>query len=332
METVKNNSKHSTAITRTVTSVVYMVVVAALCALKWCVPFTTTVFGTNVYWGSLGFDAVFCAISVLGCLEFLRAVDSGATPAERKISLAQRTFTIAFCAVTVPLYVILEITWQAGLLAMVCAFAVYFMCLAATSVFDHEKSSVKGTTSCVFCMLYCGILSTLLTAINHLEKNSMSAMLVLIICTVFTDAGAYIIGTIFKRWIPLKLAPQLSPNKTVIGAVGGVLGGILGAIIAYYIMYLCGGMNSEIYVWRFNEVYLEFASERIHPLVSFILVGLGTAVLAMIGDLFESAIKRECGIKDMGNLLPGHGGVLDRFDSMLYCGVLVLLAFGTIIA
>lgn len=331
MKNIKNIFKNSTAVKRTVTSVIYMVVVAALCALKWCVPYTTTIFGTNVYWGSLGFDAVFCAISILGSFEFLRAIDSNAEPSGKRISLAQRTFTIAFCAVTVPLYVILEMTWQAGLLAMVCAFAVYFMCLAATSVFDHEKSSVKGTISCVFCMLYCGILSTLLAAINHLEKNSMAAMLVLIVCTVFTDAGAYIIGSIFKRWIPLKLAPQLSPNKTVIGAVGGALGGILGAVIAYYIMYLCGGMNSEIFLWRFNEVFLEFSSDRIHPIVSFILVGLGTAVLAMIGDLFESAIKRECGIKDMGNLLPGHGGVLDRFDSMLYCGVLVLLAFGTII-
>lgn len=332
MDTVKNVSKHSTTVMRTMTSVVYMVAVAALCALKWCVPFTTTVFGTNIYWGALGFDAVFCAISVLGSIEFLRAIDSGNDAHTKRISLAQRTFTIAFCAVTVPLYVILEITWRAGLLAMVCAFAIYFMCLAATSVFDHEKSSVKGTISCVFCMLYCGILSSLLAAINHLEKNSMAAMLVLIICTVFTDAGAYIIGTIFKRWIPLKLAPQLSPNKTVIGAVGGVLGGILGAVVAYYIMYLCGGINTDIFVWRFNEVYLEFQSENIHPLVTYVLVGLGTAILAMIGDLFESAIKRECGIKDMGNILPGHGGVLDRFDGMLYCGVLVLLAFGTIIA
>lgn len=332
MKKFKDIFKNSSAVTRTVTSIVYVVVVIALCALKWCVPYSTTVFGTNVYWGSLGFDAVFCAISVLGSLEFLRAIDSGTPEGGKKISLAQRTFTIAFCAVAVPLYVILEITWQAGLLALVCAFAVYFMCLAATSVFDHEKSSVKGTISCVFCMLYCGILSSFLAAINHLEKNSMAAMLVLIVCTVFTDAGAYIIGTIFKRWIPLKLAPQLSPNKTVIGAVGGVLGGILGAVIAYYIMYLCGGVNGNVYLWRFNEVYLEFSSERILPIVSYILVGLGTAVLAMIGDLFESAIKRECGIKDMGNLLPGHGGVLDRFDSMLYCGVLVLLAFGTIIA
>ena len=53
--------------------------------------------------------------------------------------------------------------------------------------------------------------------------------------------------------------------------------------------------------------------------------------MAQIGDLFESAIKRECGVKDMGKCLPGHGGILDRFDSMLYCSVVVLISFGTII-
>lgn len=323
MKTVKTMSN---AMKRTVTSVVYVIVTVALCAIKWCVPHTTAM-GREVYWGSLAFDAIFCAVSILGCREFLRAIDSNQTDDSKKISMPQRTFTIAFCALTVPLYVLVEITAQAGLLAMVCAFAVYFMFLAATSVFDHSKSTVKGTINCVFCMLYCGVLSTMLAAINHLEKNSMAAILVLLFCTVFTDAFAYVIGSILKRWIPAKLAPQLSPNKTIVGAVGGIIGGIVGAIVAYVIIRYIGGFN----VGGFNEVVLTFTSEKIHPIVTFILVGLCTAVLGQVGDLFESAIKRECGIKDMGKLLPGHGGILDRFDSMLYCGMVVLLAFGTII-
>lgn len=179
-------------------------------------------------------------------------------------------------------------------------------------------------------MIYCGVLSAMLSAINHLQTNSMPAILMLFMCSVVTDTGAYLVGSTFKRFIPLKLAPQLSPNKTVIGAVGGVLGGIVGAIIVYYIMYIFGGENDVIYFFRYNEVFLTVKSENFPPLLSFILIGLCASVMCQIGDLFESAIKRECGVKDMGKLLPGHGGVLDRFDSMLYSSVVILFAFGTI--
>jgi len=180
-------------------------------------------------------------------------------------------------------------------------------------------------------MIYCGVLSAVLSSINHLGRNSMVAILVLFISTAFTDTGAFVMGSLLKKFIPLKLAPQLSPNKTVIGAIGGILGGIAGALLAYGIIYVCGGMNGQIFIWGMNGIDLTFTSEAIHPIVTFVLVGFFTSIVAQIGDLFESAIKRECGVKDMGTLLPGHGGILDRFDSMLYCSVVVLFCFGTII-
>lgn len=324
MVEVKTDKKKLTSMQkRSITAVVYVAVWIALCALKWCVPGG---------WGALGFDIVFCAISTIGSIEFLRAIDRPESGTACKISLPQRAFTIAFCAMVIPLYVIVQMTMKAqGLLAVACAFTVYVMFLAATSVFDHGRSTVKGTIYCVFAMLYCGVLSSMLSSINHLFINSMVAILMLFMATVLTDAGAFAVGSLLKKVFPAKLAPKLSPNKTVIGAIGGLLGGIVGGILAYYLMYICGGVNGTQYFFQFNGVWLTFSSEYIHPLVSFIIVGLCTSVLAQIGDLFESAIKRECGIKDMGKILPGHGGILDRFDSMLYCGVLVLLCFGTII-
>ena len=290
---------------RFITAAVYLVAWAGLCALKWLLP-------NNL--GAIGFDLLFCAISILGSIEFLRAIGGASFP--------QRAITIAFAAMVVPLHVVLEMTMHAGLLAVACAFVVYVMFLMATSVFDPIRSTVKGTISCVFCMLYCGVLSSILSATNHLEQNSMAAILLLFTATVFSDTGAFLFGTLLKRWLPWKLSPKLSPNKTVVGAVGGLIGGIVGGILAYVLIKYLGG---------YNGVVLTFSSERIAPIVSFTLVGFATAFLAQIGDLFESAVKRECGIKDMGKLLPGHGGVLDRFDSMLYCSVVVLLAFGTII-
>lgn len=312
---------------RTITAIAYLFIWVAMCALKWCVP------QGNVHggWGSIGFDLVFTAVSVLGAYEFLRAINRAESGINCKLSFPQYCITIAFCAMIVPLYAIVEMAMGGGLLAISCAFTVYVMFLAATSVFDHKSSSVKGTIYCVFCMLYCGVLSSLLSAINHLSQNSMVAILLIFMCPVLTDTGAFLIGSAFKRWLPMKLAPQLSPNKTVIGAVGGIIGGILGAILAYYTMYVFGGVNGEIVFFGMNDVYLSVRSATFPALLSFVLVGLFTSIMAQIGDLFESAIKRECGVKDMGNLLPGHGGVLDRFDSMLYSSVVVLISFGTII-
>lgn len=291
---------------RTLTSVLYVVAWVVLCALKWVVPGGL---------GALGFDAAFCAISIIGSFEFLRAIGG--------ISFPQRAFTMAFAAVVVPLHVVIQLTMGSGLLAVGCAFVIYVMFLMATSVFDPLNSTVKGTISCIFCMMYCGILSSILSAINHLAQNSMAAILVLFMSTVFSDTGAFLFGSLLKRWLPWKLSPKLSPNKTIVGAVGGLLGGIVAGILAYVLITNLGG---------YNGVVLTFSSERIAPVVSFIFIGLATAFLAQIGDLFESAVKRECGIKDMGKLLPGHGGILDRFDGMLYCSVVVLLSFGIIIA
>lgn len=301
---------------RVITSVLYVIVWAILCAMKWLLPGG---------YGSLGFDALFCVISIIGSLEFMNAFGE-------IISTPQRVVTIAFAAIIVPLHTVVQMTMGSGLLAVACAFSIYVLFLMAASVFDPERSTVKGTINCVFCMLYCGILSAIMSSINHLPQNSMAAILMLFMATVLSDSGAFIIGTLLKRFIPYKLSPKLSPNKTVIGAVGGVIGGVVGGILAYVIIYYLGGLNGTIIFAGYNGVDLTFTSRNISPLVSFILVGLVTSILAQVGDLFESAIKRECNLKDMGKCLPGHGGILDRFDSMLYCSLAVLLCFGTIIA
>ncbi|MDE6597775.1 MAG: phosphatidate cytidylyltransferase [Clostridia bacterium] len=290
---------------RSITSVVYVVVWLALCAMKWLVPDG---------WGSLGFDAVFCAISILGSLELLRAL--------KGISYPQKIVTIAFCAVVVPLYVATQMTVNAGFIAVACCFCLYALVLAALNVFNHGTSTVKGTATCLFTMLYCGVLSVILSAVNHVAHNSTAAIITLFLIIMLTDSLAFIFGITFGKLAPLKLAPKLSPHKTVIGGVGGILGGMIGAVAAYFIYYGLGKVIGTPLVY----------DGSVHPAVVFMLMGLVTSVIAQIGDLFESAIKRECGIKDMGKLLPGHGGVLDRFDSMLFSAVVVLLGFTVIIA
>jgi phosphatidate cytidylyltransferase len=111
-----------------------------------------------------------------------------------------------------------------------------------------------------------------------------------------SDAFALFGGMLFGR---RKLAPELSPKKTVEGAVSGLLGSIVSTLIYGVI------------------IHLVFQTEVCYPIL-VVYAGLG-AVLSQFGDLAFSYIKRQYGIKDYGNIFPGHGGVLDRFDSVIFC-------------
>ena len=121
------------------------------------------------------------------------------------------------------------------------------------------------------------------------EPQGLSLLLMVVLGTWATDTGAYFIGI---RWGRHKLAPRVSPNKSVEGACGGIL---FGTLVTHYV-------NSRLQL----------------GLMPGWLMGLVIGTAAVIGDLFESALKRETGIKDSGWILPGHGGVLDRIDSLLF--------------
>lgn len=110
-----------------------------------------------------------------------------------------------------------------------------------------------------------------------------------------SDTFAYFTGKLFGK---RKLYPQVSPNKTIEGAIGGIIGCTVISII--YFDYL-----------------------RINKFIYIIIFSICASVFSMVGDLSASKIKREYGIKDFGNFLPGHGGILDRFDSVLFVAPIV---------
>lgn len=110
-----------------------------------------------------------------------------------------------------------------------------------------------------------------------------------LIITWATDTFAYFIGVKFGK---SKLAPKISPNKSIEGSIGGLLGAGVVAVI--------------------------FAIIYHHSVIKILLLAIGLSILGQTGDLVESAFKRERAVKDSGNILPGHGGILDRFDSLLF--------------
>jgi phosphatidate cytidylyltransferase len=126
-----------------------------------------------------------------------------------------------------------------------------------------------------------------------LSGHSVALLLGPIIATVAYDVGAYAVGSQFGR---RPLAPSISPNKTVEGLVGG-------ASASVAITTLVVGVVPRIHPWNFGRAFW---------------LGVVVAIAAPLGDLCESMVKRDLGVKDMGALLPGHGGVLDRIDALLF--------------
>lgn len=148
------------------------------------------------------------------------------------------------------------------------------------------------------------------------ELFQRSQIVFIILCTMyaawFCDTCAYFVGRKFGK---RKLAPRISPKKSVEGAIGGVAGVVVLSVITYIICDVFYFVNDTIKVWM------------VIPAVIFL------CVIGMCGDLSASVIKRNFGEKDFGNLFPGHGGVLDRIDSFLftmpaaYAMLSVILAF-----
>jgi len=128
-------------------------------------------------------------------------------------------------------------------------------------------------------------------ALITLHQHNPLLVLYLIFLVAITDSGAYFTGKAFGK---NKLAPELSPGKTREGMFGGVAGAVVWSILG---------------AWFFGLPSTDF--------LYFILLSLAVAFMSVAGDLFESLIKREAGQKDSGNILPGHGGILDRVDGLV---------------
>lgn len=312
---------------RVITGICYVIVMIGLLVMKLLIPVSEN----GIDYGAIGVDVLFWAISVIGAFEFTRALgehkkaeEGGDVPATGGISKAQRWVVIITCALLIPAFVIgkfvaisvgkTDLPGGIALVLLLAVGSVGAMVVASLTVFDHERSDLKSTAYAELCLLYCGALASVGPNINHLMDNSEAAILLLFVLVPFVDTGAFLFGRLFGKLLPKKLAPHTSPNKTVIGAVGGVLGGVVAAVVVWLICEYSSALD-------FNY------AGALPKVLVLILFSLPTAIFAQLGDLFESAIKRGCGIKDMGKILPGHGGVLDRFDSMLFASVSVVVCF-----
>ena len=237
--------------------------------------------------------AVVMLISAIACFELLRATGGG------KVSLPMQTVSI-LSAAALPLCF-----WaEAGELAAgVCAFtvtAVSFWC----AIRDYDEGDTTIGFFQVLLTLFGGVLIPLaLSALVILKCMEYGQYLVLlaVLLAFVTDAGAYFAGVFLGRHRGIT---RVSPNKSLEGYLGGFVTGVVFALAYGVVIGAASGQEVN---------YLSLA-----------LCGLFGALATELGDLAFSFIKRQYGVKDYGHLLPGHGGMLDRFDSMIFCAPVVL--------
>ncbi len=259
------------------------------------------------------FDGLIYAFSLLGAFEMLRAV-------KEKTTSAQRCVVFAYALAAIPLVALSEYFFGLGLLVMGVSFFLCALAILSLLVVRYMETSLEGTGLALLSAVYPTMLLGLLVLVNHATTPAAlqefafgSPLLILFIFVVSpcADSIAYVFGMSFKKYLPKKMTPNLSPNKTVIGGIGGLVGGVLGAAILYFAYNGVCGSFDKMYIWL--PVYLG--------------IGLVASVATAFGDLVESSIKRKLGIKDMGKIMPGHGGALDRIDSVLFATVIVYAAF-----
>jgi phosphatidate cytidylyltransferase len=180
-----------------------------------------------------------------------------------------------------PLVVVLAVVTGAALaspaLAMLCRTTPEAMLDAAMTTF--------------FPVLFVGLPFAFVVGLEVIPgKNGPDLLLLVLVCVTLSDAGAYYAGSTFGTH---PMAPVISPKKSWEGAAGGVVASVLGAVLAHS--------------WFFRRL----------PLAHAVVLGVVLAAAGILGDLAESMLKRASGVKDSSALLPGHGGVLDRLDSLL---------------
>lgn len=236
--------------------------------------------------GKYFFIAVFGLIIGLALFEFYRMVEEGTSHNIGKIFNIVSGIVIFLSA-----YLYLD---ALSVYTLPIILSVYLLVQFVTAIVSRRENELKNIIFAVFGQIYITLPISLLMFISYRYNTALNNYHFVFILSIFAfiwinDTMAFMVGSLLGRH---KLIERISPNKTIEGFIGGIVFCMVAAILFFYF---------------FPE----------YPLWFWILFGLVTALFGTVGDLFESLIKRTYRVKDSGTLIPGHGGILDRIDSLL---------------
>ncbi len=271
--------------------------------------------------GDYIFDLFILTIMLLASIEMSNIMENTKKRNNRFLSLIYPIFFYIVLLISLNLFITATgyISLLYVLLAEFLSLFIYFVIILITVAIMNRKDGFKTNLNIAYntilTCIYPSFIIGLILIINHMDffagvdGYSVPFIVMVFAITWLTDSLAFLIGCSIKG---PKLCPKISPNKTISGAIGGLIGGIIGAMIVYCLMYFIPNWN--VVLNTFNMTWWHF-----------LIIGLVGSVLCQCGDLFESKLKRNANMKDSGNILPGHGGILDRIDAMIFCIIVIYI-------
>ncbi len=259
--------------------------------------FVAVIVGALLY-GPVSSAILYAVIGALTVWEFGRNLDRSKTYATTGILSAALSLAIIYTAYTFAAGAALFTPFN--LAAYSAVGLVLAVALLVDSLTPGNEQSYHGWANAFAAQLYITLPMVLLITMSYPEDGAAGAAgysaavpLSIFVLIWSNDTGAYCVGSLLHKRFPTRLAPHISPNKSWVGTIGG---GVL-CLLVSLILWHAFGQPHALPVW-----------------IGFALV---VSVFGTLGDLVESKFKRTLGIKDSGHILPGHGGMLDRFDSLL---------------
>ena len=222
-------------------------------------------------------------------------------------------------AVAVPYTLLIMLTTSPGPRSLVLPVSflvvLFFNICQITHVKTMDFGRLAGYVYFSGVILFCFYSLIHLKRMLPFENYRYDAVYFILLTLCFSwggDTAAYFAGRAFGKH---KLAPIVSPHKTVEGAIGGVVGSVL-----------AGTLLTAVYTMLSSGYHVFSIQMRPKHYLVLLFMGAVASILGILGDLFASAVKRQAGIKDYGTIFPGHGGILDRFDSVMFIAPFVAIA------
>ena len=261
---------------------------------------TAAVLAPLVVIGTLKLDNFYFGIALAS------VVTIGAWEYSRLIQIQQKMLQVLY-GVVIAVIALLGASFEVYLMPLLMLSAAWWL-LNIVWILSYPKYSSCWHTSWPARLINgLFIFVPMVTALVTLQQNTSELVLLLLVLIWSADSGAFFVGKSIGRH---KLSPKVSPGKTIEGAIGGIVATI-GVMMIYVALQIDGAVAGD---------YFQYA-----------VVALLVAIASIVGDLFESLYKRISNIKDSGNLLPGHGGVFDRVDSLTAAAPIFYLAYELLI-